>query len=115
VCSGVLPNVPYFNMDLGFPKVFEFKIFISRAPNISNMIDLIIPADELFYKGQLLPLHLPSRIDMVQNLVSLIGFESSSTSYYVNSESFWRKDSTNYDSSCNTSNNGISKDSTRSL
>lgn len=28
------------------------------------------PADELFYKGQLLPLHLPPRIQMVENLLA---------------------------------------------
>lgn len=96
---------PYFDMDLGFPEEFEFRISVSRPPGISNAIDLISPADELFYKGQLLPLHLPPRIQMVQNLVDS---ESGAAADSVNSESFWSKDSSNSDSSCSTSSSSSS-------
>lgn len=102
------------NRDLGFPEEFEFRISVSRAPGVSNTIDLISPADELFYKGQLLPLHLPPRIQMVQNLGSVTGSESGAASDSVNSESFWSKDSTNSDSSCSTSNSSSSRDSSGS-
>lgn len=95
---------PYFDMDLGFPEEFEFRISVSRPPGISNAIDLISPADELFYKGQLLPLHLPPRIQMVQSLVS----DTRAAADSVNSESFWSKDSSNSDSSCSTSSSGSS-------
>ena len=33
------------------------------------------PADELFYKGKLLPLHLPPRLLMVQKLVEDYTFD----------------------------------------
>ncbi|XP_023528871.1 probable membrane-associated kinase regulator 4 [Cucurbita pepo subsp. pepo] len=47
------------------PREFEFQmnaVSLGRETAIS-------PADELFYKGKLLPLHLPPRIQMVQKLI----------------------------------------------
>ncbi|CAA7389556.1 unnamed protein product [Spirodela intermedia] len=46
-------------------REFEFRMdanFVQREPVTS-------PADELFYKGKLLPLHLPPRLKMVQRLL----------------------------------------------
>lgn len=48
---------------------FEFRISVSRTQGVLSPVDLC-PADDLFYKGQLLPLHLPPRLRMVQNLDS---------------------------------------------
>ncbi|GLJ13239.1 hypothetical protein SUGI_0208530 [Cryptomeria japonica] len=48
---------------------FEFRISVSRTQGVISPVDLC-PADDLFYKGQLLPLHLPPRLQMVQNLDS---------------------------------------------
>lgn len=104
----------FFDMDPAFPEEFEFRISVSRAPGVSNTTDLISPADELFYKGQLLPLHLPPRIQMVQNLVSLTGSEAGAASDSMNSESFWSKDSTNSDTSCSNSSSSSSRDSSGS-
>ncbi|KAG6518617.1 probable membrane-associated kinase regulator 4 [Zingiber officinale] len=63
----------YIDMDLSStnatspcPKEFEFKMWhkgSERDPSSS-------PADELFYKGKLLPLLLPPRLRMVENLES---------------------------------------------
>ncbi|OVA18242.1 hypothetical protein BVC80_1835g674 [Macleaya cordata] len=61
------------------PREFEFQMFspsLEREPTIS-------PADELFYKGKLLPLHLPPRLQMVQKLL-----QSSNTSHENKAETF---------------------------
>ncbi|XP_022722683.1 probable membrane-associated kinase regulator 1 [Durio zibethinus] len=52
---------------------FEFTISLSPRANSSSTLR---PADELFYKGQLLPLHLSPRLSMVRTLL----LASSSTS-----------------------------------
>ncbi|XP_044461325.1 probable membrane-associated kinase regulator 4 [Mangifera indica] len=47
------------------PREFEFQMSstcLEREPSTS-------PADELFYKGKLLPLHLPPRLQMVEKLL----------------------------------------------
>ncbi|XP_015877042.3 probable membrane-associated kinase regulator 4 [Ziziphus jujuba] len=47
------------------PREFEFQMSstsLEREPTTS-------PADELFYKGKLLPLHLPPRLQMVEKLL----------------------------------------------
>ncbi|XVE69035.1 hypothetical protein DITRI_Ditri09bG0117300 [Diplodiscus trichospermus] len=47
------------------PREFEFQmssLSMEREPTTS-------PADELFYKGKLLPLHLPPRLQMVEKLL----------------------------------------------
>lgn len=77
-------NEPYFDMDLTLPcngndsppeanresKEFEFSVSVSSTnePNITEYVGNISPADDLFYRGQLLPLHLPLRLEMVRNL-----------------------------------------------
>eukprot|EP01018_Ginkgo_biloba_P036838 Gb_04579 [translate_table: standard] len=131
---------PYFDMDLALPlhwcedplsnskssEEFEFRISVSRTPGVSNPVDLS-PADDLFYKGQLLPLH---RLQMVQNL-SVEDDEKTSTATSVcktnetkladgsetsdsaNSQSgggFWSKDS-NSDSTSSRDSSGSSHDS----
>lgn len=59
----------YIDMDLSSaaagPREFEFM----SAPLDRWGEPLASPADELFYKGKLLPLHLPPRIQMVEELL----------------------------------------------
>lgn len=47
------------------PMEFEFQMF----PSFSESDTTTSPADELFYKGKLLPLHLPPRLQMVEKLL----------------------------------------------
>jgi hypothetical protein len=47
------------------PREFEFHM---SAP-VDQWEPMASPADELFYKGKLLPLHLPPRIQMVEKLL----------------------------------------------
>ncbi|XP_071716931.1 probable membrane-associated kinase regulator 1 [Rutidosis leptorrhynchoides] len=56
----------------------EFEFTISLSPLKSSAGNLC-PADDLFYKGQLLPLHLSPRITMVRNLLLSSSSTSSST------------------------------------
>ncbi|KAK1299044.1 putative membrane-associated kinase regulator 4 [Acorus calamus] len=49
------------------PKSNEFEFHLSNNPVDTQ--PTTSPADELFYKGKLLPLHLPPRIQMVENLL----------------------------------------------
>ncbi|KAF8402816.1 hypothetical protein HHK36_010907 [Tetracentron sinense] len=61
------------------PREFEFQMSSSsleREPTTS-------PADELFYKGKLLPLYLPPRFQMVEKLL-----ENSNTTYENKTEAF---------------------------
>ncbi|CAK9170287.1 unnamed protein product [Ilex paraguariensis] len=48
-----------------FPLEFEFQMFSSSAERDTTTS----PADELFYKGKLLPLHLPPRLQIVENFL----------------------------------------------
>ncbi|KAI3712466.1 hypothetical protein L1987_71023 [Smallanthus sonchifolius] len=56
----------------------DFEFTVSLSPRKSSATNLC-PADDLFYKGQLLPLHLSPRISMVRTLL----LSSSSTSSSV--------------------------------
>jgi len=70
----------YFDMDLTLPcngnnspleanresKEFEFSVW----SNIKECVHNVSPADDLFYRGLLLPLNLPPRLEMVRNLSS---------------------------------------------
>ncbi|RDY01199.1 putative membrane-associated kinase regulator 1, partial [Mucuna pruriens] len=56
----------------------DFEFTISISPRKSSTA--LCPADELFYKGQLLPLHLSERISMVRTLLLSSASTSSSTS-----------------------------------
>ncbi|KAG2332600.1 hypothetical protein Bca4012_017838 [Brassica carinata] len=48
-------------------REFEFQMCSSA---VSSGESTTSPADDLFYKGQLLPLHLPPRLQMVQKLLA---------------------------------------------
>lgn len=48
------------------PNEFEFQMFSSSS---DREVTTSSPADELFYKGNLLPLHLPPRLQMVEKLL----------------------------------------------
>ena len=52
-------------------KEFEFQMSSSllASDKDSQITTTYFPADELFYKGKLLPLHLPPRLQMVQNIL----------------------------------------------
>ncbi|XP_058761965.1 probable membrane-associated kinase regulator 4 [Vicia villosa] len=57
------------------PREFEFQM-----SSISNEKDSkTTPADDLFYKGKLLPLHNPPRLQMVQNLLQTTNLEHSTS------------------------------------
>ncbi|KAM7280452.1 hypothetical protein ACFE04_007586 [Oxalis oulophora] len=71
----------------------DFEFTISISPRKSST--LLCPADELFYKGQLLPLHLSPRISMVRTLL----LASSSTSSSSDTTTTASRDSTGSSSS----------------
>ncbi|KAJ6767943.1 MEMBRANE-ASSOCIATED KINASE REGULATOR 3-RELATED [Salix koriyanagi] len=48
-----------------FPKEFEFQMSTTSMEKDTTTS----PADELFYKGKLLPLHLPPRLQMVEKIL----------------------------------------------
>ncbi|XP_047971488.1 probable membrane-associated kinase regulator 3 [Salvia hispanica] len=77
----------YINMELASSpskspqlKEFEFQFFSAPTPDESA-------ADELFYKGKLLPLHLPPRRQMVQHLLRTAPCTNSNTPSISPSES----------------------------
>ncbi|KAK2976586.1 hypothetical protein RJ640_024207 [Escallonia rubra] len=50
------------------PQTREFEFQMSSIPH-DQKETTASPADELFYKGKLLPLHLPPRLQIIQNLL----------------------------------------------
>ncbi|MED6193833.1 hypothetical protein PIB30_023066 [Stylosanthes scabra] len=72
--SYTLPSSPSHSFSSSSSSDFEFTISISPRKSSAALC----PADELFYKGQLLPLHLSPRISMVRTL--LLSSPSSSSS-----------------------------------
>ncbi|KAI3942185.1 hypothetical protein MKW98_003784 [Papaver atlanticum] len=60
----------YSNITSPNPREFEFQMF-SSSKSLDNKENTTTtsPADELFYKGKLLPLHLPPRLQMVEKLL----------------------------------------------
>ncbi|KDP40148.1 hypothetical protein JCGZ_02146 [Jatropha curcas] len=94
--SQTLPSSPSHSFSSSSSSDFEFTI--SLSPRKSSTA--LCPADELFYKGQLLPLHLSPRISMVRTLL----LASSSTSSSSDTTTIASRDST-----------GSSNDSTSSL
>ncbi|KAJ6822497.1 putative membrane-associated kinase regulator 4 [Iris pallida] len=48
---------------------FEFQMSSATKSTLPGMDGITSPADELFYKGKLLPLHLPPRLQLVQKLL----------------------------------------------
>lgn len=69
--SHTLPSSPSHSFSSSSSSDFEFTISVSPRKASTTLC----PADELFYKGQLLPLHLSPRLSMVRTLLA-----SSSTS-----------------------------------
>lgn len=55
----------FFSMSKVTTREFEFQMSSSNVQTESTTS----PADELFYKGKLLPLHLPPRLQMVEKLL----------------------------------------------
>ncbi|OIW01627.1 hypothetical protein TanjilG_14626 [Lupinus angustifolius] len=92
-------NEDYIDMELitsSSPNFFSFSTlspsqnrdFEFQMTSFSNEKDSkTSPADDLFYKGKLLPLHLPPRLQMVQNLLE----NSNGTFEYVKSDSPFKK------------------------
>lgn len=63
----VSPSANFLCYSINSPsqsREFEFQM-----SSLSHGREFISPADELFYKGKLLPLHLPPRLQMVQKLL----------------------------------------------
>ncbi|KAI9114934.1 hypothetical protein K1719_013947 [Acacia pycnantha] len=77
--SYTLPSSPSHSFSSSSSSDFEFTISISPRKSSAALC----PADELFYKGQLLPLHLSPRISMVRTLF-LSSSSSSSSSTATN-------------------------------
>ncbi|KAI3954999.1 hypothetical protein MKW98_005002 [Papaver atlanticum] len=66
--SKTLPSSPSHSFSSSSSSSdFEFTISLSTLKSSSS--NLLCPADELFYKGQLLPLHLSPRLSMVRTLL----------------------------------------------
>ncbi|XWS13608.1 hypothetical protein CRYUN_Cryun36dG0052500 [Craigia yunnanensis] len=74
--SQTLPPSPSHSFSSSSSSSSDFEFTISLSPGA-------YPADELFYKGQLLPLHLSPRLSMVRTL----RIASSSTSSYSETSS----------------------------
>ncbi|KAJ4833766.1 hypothetical protein Tsubulata_012643 [Turnera subulata] len=94
--SQTLPPSPSHSFSSSSSSDFEFTISLSPRKSTTALC----PADELFYKGQLLPLHLSPRISMVRTLL----LASSSTSSSSDTTTTASRDST-----------GSSNDSTSSF
>ncbi|KAE8717610.1 putative membrane-associated kinase regulator 1 [Hibiscus syriacus] len=74
--SQTLPSSPSHSFSSSSSSDFEFTIsFSPRAATSSSLC----PADDLFYKGQLLPLHLSPRLSMVRTLLSSSSSSSTAT------------------------------------
>ncbi|MCL7026543.1 hypothetical protein MKW94_025855 [Papaver nudicaule] len=59
----------YSNITSPNPREFEFQMFSTKSLDNKANTTTTSPADELFYKGKLLPLHLPPRLQMVEKLL----------------------------------------------
>ncbi|XP_043711117.1 probable membrane-associated kinase regulator 1 [Telopea speciosissima] len=97
--SLTLPSSPSHSFSSSSSSDFEFTISLSPRKSSSNLC----PADELFYKGQLLPLHLSPRLSMVRTLI----LSSSSTSSSSDTTTTASRDSTG---SSNDSHSSFSSD-----
>ncbi|KAJ7980070.1 BRI1 kinase inhibitor 1-like [Quillaja saponaria] len=84
--SRTLPSSPTHSFSSSSSSDFEFTISISPRKSSTALC----PADDLFYKGQLLPLHLSPRISMVRSLL----LSSSSTSSSSTATNTASRDST---------------------
>ncbi|KAM0947771.1 putative BKI1/putative membrane-associated kinase regulator/4 [Dioscorea sansibarensis] len=75
----------------------DFEFTVSLSP--SSTYSALCPADELFYKGQLLPLHLSPRISMVRTLLLSSSSSSSSSDSSITTTTTASRDSTSSSSS----------------
>ncbi|CAN4121654.1 unnamed protein product [Withania somnifera] len=57
-------------------REFEFQMSSVSINDKDTTTTTTSPADELFYRGKLLPLHLPPRLEMVQKLLTTSKIES---------------------------------------
>ncbi|KAK9672000.1 hypothetical protein RND81_12G069200 [Saponaria officinalis] len=73
--SKTLPSSPTHSFSSSSSSDFEFRISISPRKSSAALC----PADELFYKGKLLPLHTSPRISMVRTLLLASSSTSSSS------------------------------------
>ncbi|KAF4378888.1 hypothetical protein G4B88_008358 [Cannabis sativa] len=101
--SQTLPPSPSHSFSSSSSSDFEFTISVS--PRKSSTVHCR-PADELFYKGQLLPLHLSPRLSMVRTLLLASSSTSSSSD---NSTTTASRDSTG-SSASNESNSSFNSD-----
>ncbi|KAF5941736.1 hypothetical protein HYC85_019378 [Camellia sinensis] len=95
--SHTLPSSPTHSFSSSSSSDFEFTISLSPLKSSSTTTTTtttthhhLCPADELFYKGQLLPLHLSPRLSMVRTLL----LSSSSTSSSSDTTTTASRDST---------------------
>ncbi|KAK4587214.1 hypothetical protein RGQ29_024082 [Quercus rubra] len=84
--SHTLPPSPSHSFSSSSSSDFEFTISLSPRRSSTTLC----PADELFYKGQLLPLHTSPRLSMVRTLL----LASSSTSSSSDTTTTASRDST---------------------
>ncbi|TQD77685.1 hypothetical protein C1H46_036786 [Malus baccata] len=99
--SQTLPPSPTHSFHSSSSSSSDFEFAISLSPRKSS--NAVCPADELFYKGQILPLHLSPRLCMVRTLLL-----PSSASYSSSSDTTTSRDSTG-------SSSNESRDSTSSF
>ncbi|KAJ8543253.1 hypothetical protein K7X08_005776 [Anisodus acutangulus] len=102
--SYTLPSSPTHSLSSSSSSDFEFTIALS--PRSRKISPNICPADELFYKGQLLPLHQSPRLSMVRTLL----LASSSTSSSSDIMTIASRDSTGSSGSSNDSQYSYSSD-----
>ncbi|KAJ0262218.1 hypothetical protein HA466_0051870 [Hirschfeldia incana] len=67
--SSPSPSFISFDVTSSPPQSREFE-FQMCSSAVASGESTTCPADDLFYKGQLLPLHLPPRLQMVQKLLA---------------------------------------------
>lgn len=75
--SQTLPPSPSHSFSSSSSSDFEFTVSLSPLKSSSTNL---CPADDLFYKGQLLPLHLSPRLSMVRTLLRASSSRASSSS-----------------------------------
>ncbi|XP_058077661.1 probable membrane-associated kinase regulator 1 [Magnolia sinica] len=73
------PEISTTTPKIQSPSSSDFEFTISLSPT-SQKPSHLCPADELFYKGQLLPLHLSPRLSMVRTILASSSSSSSSSS-----------------------------------
>ncbi|XP_028108851.1 probable membrane-associated kinase regulator 1 [Camellia sinensis] len=71
--SYTLPSSPTHSLSSSSSSASDFEFSISLSPlkssSTTTTTTTLCPADDLFYRGQLLPLHLSPRLSMVRSLL----------------------------------------------